>query len=196
MGAKNNKRELILTAALDIFLEKGYHNSTSEEIAKRAGVAKGTLYQYFSSKQEIFLEMHQLYAEQYIEKINNCIDMDYSFEDNLRRIVHFHLNNIQDIMHYSMRLLPELISLPLDKEQGHGMMQHIKNEVDLVLGRLIAIGQQRGELKAIDSHMIIYCITGIFMGAAQMLAQHNYSKEEKVQLENELVQSILHGIAQ
>lgn len=36
MGAKNNKRELILTAALDIFLEKGYHNSTSEEIAKRA----------------------------------------------------------------------------------------------------------------------------------------------------------------
>lgn len=50
MGAKNNKRELILTAALDIFLEKGYHNSTSEEIAKRAGVAKGTLYQYFSSK--------------------------------------------------------------------------------------------------------------------------------------------------
>lgn len=84
MGAKNNKRELILTAALVIFLEKGYHNSTSEEIAKRAGVAKGTLYQYFSSKQEIFLEMHQLYAEQYIEKINNCIDMDYSFEDNLQ----------------------------------------------------------------------------------------------------------------
>ncbi len=196
MGAKNNKRELILTAALDIFLEKGYHNSTSEEIAKRAGVAKGTLYQYFSSKQEIFLEMHQLYAEQYVEKINNCIDIDYSFEDNLRRIVHFHLNNIQDIMHYSMRLLPELISLPLDKEQGHGMMQHIKNQIDLVLGRLITAGQQRGELKAIDSHMIIYCITGIFMGAAQMLTLHNYSEEEKLQLENELVQSILYGIAQ
>lgn len=54
MGAKNNKRELILTAALDIFLEKGYHNSTSEEIAKRAGVAKGTLYQYFPVNKKFF----------------------------------------------------------------------------------------------------------------------------------------------
>lgn len=76
------------------------------------------------------------------------------------------------------------------------MTQHIKNQIDLVLGRLITAGQQRGELKVIDSHMIIYCIIGIFMGAVQMLMLHDYSEEEKLQLENELVQSILYGIAQ
>ena len=49
-GEKQNKRELILAAAQEIFFAKGYYNTTSEEIAKRAGVGKGTLYQYFDSK--------------------------------------------------------------------------------------------------------------------------------------------------
>ena len=49
MGEKLDKRAMILTAAHEVFFEKGYHNATSEEIAKRAGVGKGTLYQYFDS---------------------------------------------------------------------------------------------------------------------------------------------------
>ena len=60
MGEKTNKRELILAAAQEVFFEKGYHSATSEEIAKRAGIGKGTIYQYFDSKLEIFLEMLRL----------------------------------------------------------------------------------------------------------------------------------------
>ena len=53
MVEKANKRELILAAARETFGEKGYHNTTSEEIAKKAGVGKGTIYQYFDSKHDI-----------------------------------------------------------------------------------------------------------------------------------------------
>jgi TetR/AcrR family transcriptional regulator len=44
----------LLAAALELFVEKGYAATRSEEVARRAGVSKGTLFLYFSSKEELF----------------------------------------------------------------------------------------------------------------------------------------------
>lgn len=44
----------LLTAALDLFVEKGYAATRVEEVARRAGVSKGTLFLYFASKDELF----------------------------------------------------------------------------------------------------------------------------------------------
>jgi TetR/AcrR family transcriptional regulator len=44
----------LLAAALDLFVEKGFSGTRAEEVAKRAGVSKGTLFLYFSSKEELF----------------------------------------------------------------------------------------------------------------------------------------------
>ena len=44
----------LLTAALDLFVEKGYAATRVEEVARRAGVSKGTLFLYFASKEELF----------------------------------------------------------------------------------------------------------------------------------------------
>ena len=44
----------LLAAALELFVEKGYAATRSEEVARRAGVSKGTLFLYFASKEELF----------------------------------------------------------------------------------------------------------------------------------------------
>jgi len=44
----------LLHAALELFVEKGYAATRAEEVARRAGVSKGTLFLYFSSKEELF----------------------------------------------------------------------------------------------------------------------------------------------
>ena len=44
----------LLDAALDLFVEKGFAATRSEEVAARAGVSKGTLFLYFPSKEELF----------------------------------------------------------------------------------------------------------------------------------------------
>jgi AcrR family transcriptional regulator len=49
------RREQILKAALDVFIENGYDAATMPEIAKAAGVAAGTIYLYFPSKRELFV---------------------------------------------------------------------------------------------------------------------------------------------
>ncbi|MBB6631686.1 TetR/AcrR family transcriptional regulator [Clostridium algidicarnis] len=53
---KEDRRKQILDAAMTVFTEKGFNGSTTLEIAKAANIAEVTLFRYFSSKQEIFLE--------------------------------------------------------------------------------------------------------------------------------------------
>ncbi|MCK5004404.1 MAG: TetR/AcrR family transcriptional regulator [Candidatus Aminicenantes bacterium] len=50
---KTKKKEDIILAALKVFAEKGLSNSTIKEIADRAGIGKGTIYEYFKDKNEI-----------------------------------------------------------------------------------------------------------------------------------------------
>jgi len=54
---KTDRRAQILRAAAGVFAEKGYSNSTVDEIASAAGIAKGSVYNYFKSKQELFTEL-------------------------------------------------------------------------------------------------------------------------------------------
>ena len=51
---KSDRREQILTAALAVFAEKGYHEAGVSDIIERAGIARGTFYLYFESKRAIF----------------------------------------------------------------------------------------------------------------------------------------------
>ncbi|MCX7950327.1 MAG: TetR/AcrR family transcriptional regulator [Clostridiales bacterium] len=50
----NKTKKIIFEAAIKAFSQKGYHKSTMDEIAETAGVAKGTLYYHFKSKEDIF----------------------------------------------------------------------------------------------------------------------------------------------
>ena len=60
-----NKRNLILQAAINKFIDKDYYIVKIEEIAEAAGVGKGTIYEYFSSKEELFIESFSFWIEKY-----------------------------------------------------------------------------------------------------------------------------------
>lgn len=57
MAQNGHKRDSILTAAQKVFARRGYHDARTSEIAREAGVAEGTLYNYFSSREDIFLSL-------------------------------------------------------------------------------------------------------------------------------------------
>ncbi len=55
-----------MDAALELFSEKGLEKTSSNEIAKRAGVSIGTFYRYFSDKRDLFLEILQAHLESFV----------------------------------------------------------------------------------------------------------------------------------
>lgn len=54
--SREERREQILESALNIFIEKGYNGSTTMDIAKEAEVSEVTIFRYFESKKQIFLD--------------------------------------------------------------------------------------------------------------------------------------------
>ncbi|MCM3765563.1 TetR/AcrR family transcriptional regulator [Neobacillus niacini] len=68
---KKNKKALILKSAFECFAEKGFQVATMEDIVKHSNISKGAIYNYFSSKDEIYIE---LMNERTSESINKLRD--------------------------------------------------------------------------------------------------------------------------
>lgn len=86
-------KDRILEAAMTVFGEKGYHNATMAEIAEAAAVGKGTLYWYFSSKEELFSAMVDHGLGVLEGKLYAIIsDQTLSFPHLFRRIIGYYLH--------------------------------------------------------------------------------------------------------
>jgi len=68
------RREQLLTAARDLFSKKGYRDTTTEEIARRAGVTKGAIYYHFSSKEDIMFELVKLLLAKHLSRLDSCLE--------------------------------------------------------------------------------------------------------------------------
>ncbi len=195
MVEKASKREMILTAAREIFGEKGYHSTTSEEIAKKAGVGKGTIYQYFESKQDIFQQMQMQYLKQYSENVRALIWDNSTFEDNLRRIIRYHLDNLQDLIQFGVQFMSRMQSHETQCTEDFVMMEEVKQQLGVEQYKLFDVAKQRGEIIDVDAQLVITCFSGMFVGIAHMVGMRELSAEEKQQMEESLIQIVLHGMA-
>jgi TetR/AcrR family fatty acid metabolism transcriptional regulator len=89
-----DKREAILRAAITVFAHNGYFNSKVADIAREAGVADGTVYLYFKSKEEI---LHSVFDRSVEEALAEAKKKIASFSDpreKLRQIAYLHLERL------------------------------------------------------------------------------------------------------
>ena len=93
-NGSTGKRESILRAATRVFARNGYFNSKVADIARAAGVADGTVYLYFKSKEEI---LHSIFDQNMTEAIaadRRLIDKLNDPREKLRRIASLHLERL------------------------------------------------------------------------------------------------------
>ncbi|MFQ6615076.1 MAG: TetR/AcrR family transcriptional regulator, partial [Fidelibacterota bacterium] len=69
----DNKAEKIIRAAIQVFAEKGLEKGKIADIARTAGIGKGTVYEYFSSKDEIFDAIEQFVIEDMLQDIETIL---------------------------------------------------------------------------------------------------------------------------
>ncbi len=63
--AKEAKRQLLIHAAIQMFAQKGFHETKMQDIADYAAVGKGTLYEYFETKEDLFLAVYDSWIDEY-----------------------------------------------------------------------------------------------------------------------------------
>lgn len=96
MKRTSEKGEQILTAAYNIFGEKGFYAAKMEDIAHEAGVAKGTLYLYYANKEELFLAVIEKILQDYLHTYEQILNGNTSFPDKLTSLVRHHLFFMRD----------------------------------------------------------------------------------------------------
>ncbi len=90
---KEAKRERILDAAVLEIARRGYYGTTVSTIARRAGVADGTIYLYFNNKEDLLVSIFERAMGRFDELASRIVEEgDAGAEEKLRRIVDLHLS--------------------------------------------------------------------------------------------------------
>lgn len=89
-----DKRQLILDAATHVFAERGFFAAQVADIARRAGIASGTVYLYFKSKDDLLISLFDRTMQEAIRDGREALESVADPTDRLRRIAHMHLERL------------------------------------------------------------------------------------------------------
>jgi AcrR family transcriptional regulator len=87
--ATTQKKDIILNAAIKVFAEKGYYSSRTLDISNEAGVAYGSLYHYFRSKDDILISIFQERWNLLIGKVQQAREQGAGPEEQLGMVIDF-----------------------------------------------------------------------------------------------------------
>lgn len=154
---KKGKRELIIEAAVQVFSSKGYHNTRMEEIANAAGIGKGTIYEYFKSKLQLFQEMLGDGFRVYYDNFDPEMMKQMPVEERLRIIFETHVRFCRDNKDLTRILFwdTEVIDEEL-REWGYAQRREKEERILAIIEEGIA----RGELRDINPALVKIIITG------------------------------------
>lgn len=166
---KEARPQELLDAALDLFAEKGFAATRTEEVAARAGVSKGTLYLYYPSKEELFKAVVRQNLSALIAAGEELVSgFDGSTSELLRvllmtwweRVGSTSAAGIHKIVFAEVRNFPELAAFYNDE---------VLRPADRLFSATLRRGVQRGEFRALPEHEVAHALMAplIFMALCQ-----------------------------
>ncbi len=154
---KKGKRELIIEAAVQVFSSKGYHNTRMEEIANIAGIGKGTIYEYFKSKLQLFQEMLGDGLRVYYDNFDPDKMKQMPVEERLRLIFETHVRFCRDNKDLTRILFWD--TEVIDDELREWGFKQRKDKEERILN-IIKEGVARGEVRDVNPELVKIIITG------------------------------------
>jgi len=186
---KENTKEKIFKAALELFTNKGFEKTIIEDITRKANVAKGTFYNSFSKKEDVLVYYLEGKITQSHEKFR--INNGSNFIEQYKGLLSNYLNIIFKNKNFAKIILKERVMSQGDKNNPYEFK--IKERI----AQLVDLAKQRGEIKDhIDTSRIVEVVTGI--NTLYIIYWVNGSlkkKEECIARICEAVDHFLHGIA-
>ncbi len=121
------KKKKIIEAGLKVFGKKGYHNTSTPEIAKEAGVSTGIVYSYFKDKKDIFLQSLNLYFESLYKpllKKLNTLKIN-SYEETIDSIIELTMKSHKN--HFTAH--EEMIAMSHLDEDVHEVFMNVEKGI-------------------------------------------------------------------
>jgi AcrR family transcriptional regulator len=157
------RKEEIFNAALFCFNQRGYYETSVDDIATKAGITKGGIYHHFMSKKILFIELFHLVANRYFEslklKIHQSSDATQHLQELIQKSNEIFNENV-DILKYCF----EFMSLASrDNDIRLAVSDFYKNRV-AIFAQILSDGVDKGMFKAIPADAVARSLYFLSMG--------------------------------
>jgi TetR/AcrR family fatty acid metabolism transcriptional regulator len=190
---RGDKRERILDAAVRVLARKGFHATRVSEVAKAAGVADGTIYLYFDSKDALLVSLFEDRVERLLKFLDAELPRAQTASDKIRRIIELQLGLLE-----GERDLAEVLTVIL-RQSSKLMKEHAAPKFNAyldVIARVVADGQTSGELRDdVAPHLVARAIFGALDGIAMTWALGKANRGGLLRASGQLAQIVLRGLA-
>lgn len=145
---KLNKRKAIAKSTCDLFITKGFVNISISEIAKVAGIGKGTIYEYFTNKEDIIFELMSCLQEDYDPKLKENLEASNSTQEKIKDLFSLYISD-EPVVQTQRAIYKEFLAITLNNpsleiiEYQNNMME----KYTTILMDIIQDGIKNGELK-------------------------------------------------
>lgn len=156
---ERDKAEAILAAALDLFVERGFHGTSVPSVADRAGVAAGTIYHYFASKEALVNALFKNWKAQIAARVVTDFPFDKPVREQFRTIW-------ERMADFALAHPKELAFLEL---HHHGSYldeesRRIENQTIDFGVEMVKRAQAQQAIKPLDAALLVEIANGAFLG--------------------------------
>ncbi len=158
MKRNMEKYHQILDAAITVFAEQGFLQSTVAQVARKAGVADGTIYLYFKNKDDILVQFYEYKTRQVFDKFRAAVDAGRSAEQKLHNLVRAHLEEFQKDINMA-------IVYQAETHQHRRLAQDVIKEMSKwyrdIITEVVELGQEEGTMRRnLYMGLVMRLITG------------------------------------
>jgi AcrR family transcriptional regulator len=155
---RDHRRQAIMSAAA-VFAEKGFHGSSTRDIAERLGIKQGSLYYYFKSKEEALGEVCLFGIEEYVHRMQDIAASDQPFEAKLMATVSSHLSSYRERNEALKVYNDERLYLP---EERRTKLKQLGSQYRRQLEGIFEQGKESGVLRpSLDCHFAAQAVIGL-----------------------------------
>ena len=166
-GKLTEKQKRIIQAAIQIFAEKGFSATSTNEIAGKAGVAEGTIFRHYKTKKDLLITIiepviQNLLAPFIVQDLDKVLDQEYTnFEDFLRAVE----QNRKQFLENNLSLIKIILQeIPFHPELKELFKQYVTPEPLAKLDALIKHFQDKGEIIDLPTYSVIRLIGSSIIG--------------------------------
>jgi len=188
---KEKKRERMLEVAAELFSKKNYHEVMMDDVAKLISVAKGTVYNYFTSKEELYFTIMHTRMENLLSLLKQKIESEKNSIDSLRAfVVHLYMFMMK---HQKFFLIYQRETLNGNNSFCEDMIA-LEKQMKQMIMQIISRGEKEGVFRKVDEEFAISLIFGSIYGAVQRGINSNLPNESIVKEKEEIFDFVLHGL--
>lgn len=163
---KEEKRKKIIKAAMNVFSSTGFRHSKIKDIAGQAKVGKGTVYEYFKSKQDLFLQMSEhLYEEHVLAQIRE-LDPTADPEEQIRNVIASTFRHVTELTSLTYLYIDVWSQMDRQSEEDdlRQLLTKVYQRTAEMLSGYISEAQARGAFKDYDPDLVALTILAALDG--------------------------------